>query len=52
MTTPREWINPPGVYAPAGHYSQVARIGNTLYLSGQLGFNVSGELGLIVITEN
>ena len=44
MSQPREWINPPGVYAPQAHYSQVARIGNTLYISGQLGFDESGEL--------
>jgi enamine deaminase RidA (YjgF/YER057c/UK114 family) len=44
MTEPREWINPPGVYTPQGHYSQVARIGNTLYLSGQLGLDLAGEL--------
>jgi 2-iminobutanoate/2-iminopropanoate deaminase len=39
-----EWTNPPGVYAPQAHYSQVARVGDTLYISGQLGFNESGEL--------
>ena len=39
-----EWINPPGVYAPLPHYSQVARAGNTLYLSGQLGFDGNGNL--------
>jgi 2-iminobutanoate/2-iminopropanoate deaminase len=39
-----EWTNPPGVYAPQAHYSQVARAGDTLYISGQLGFNASGEL--------
>jgi enamine deaminase RidA (YjgF/YER057c/UK114 family) len=44
MSEPREWINPPGVYAPQAHYSQVARIGKTLYISGQLGFDTSGEL--------
>ena len=32
-----EWTNPPGVYAPVPHYSQVARAGNTLYISGHLG---------------
>jgi enamine deaminase RidA (YjgF/YER057c/UK114 family) len=41
---PREWTNPPGVYAPQAHYSQVARAGNTLYISGQLGLDTSGEL--------
>jgi enamine deaminase RidA (YjgF/YER057c/UK114 family) len=39
-----EWTNPPGVYAPQAHYSQVARTGNTLYISGQLGFDENGEL--------
>jgi enamine deaminase RidA (YjgF/YER057c/UK114 family) len=39
-----EWTNPPGVYAPVPHYSQVARVGNTLYISGQLGMDESGEL--------
>ena len=39
-----EWTNPPGVYAPVPHYSQVARSGNTLYISGQLGLNLDGEL--------
>jgi 2-iminobutanoate/2-iminopropanoate deaminase len=40
----REWTNPPGVNAPIAHYSQVARIGNTLYISGQLGVDSSGQL--------
>jgi enamine deaminase RidA (YjgF/YER057c/UK114 family) len=39
-----EWTNPPGVYAPQAHYSQVGRVGNTLYISGQLGFDQDGEL--------
>jgi enamine deaminase RidA (YjgF/YER057c/UK114 family) len=39
-----EWTNPPGVYAPIPHYSQVARAGNTLYVSGQLGVDERGEL--------
>jgi enamine deaminase RidA (YjgF/YER057c/UK114 family) len=41
---PREWINPPGLYAPAAHYSQVARVGDALYISGQLGLDERGEL--------
>jgi enamine deaminase RidA (YjgF/YER057c/UK114 family) len=41
---PHEWTNPPGVFAPQAHYSQVARAGNTLYISGQLGLDESGEL--------
>jgi enamine deaminase RidA (YjgF/YER057c/UK114 family) len=32
------------VYAPQAHYSQVARVGNTLYISGQLGLDLNGEL--------
>jgi enamine deaminase RidA (YjgF/YER057c/UK114 family) len=43
MTLP-EWTNPTGVYAPQAHYSQVARAGNTLYISGQLGLDSRGEL--------
>src|SRR4029453_11025644 len=39
-----EWTNPPGVYAPVPHYSQVARAGNTLYISGQLAIDERGEL--------
>ncbi len=44
MTDLPEWTNPPGVYAPVPHYSQVARSGNTLYISGQLGMDESGNL--------
>ena len=43
MSVP-EWTNPPSVYTPQAHYSQVARAGNTLYISGQLGLDASGEL--------
>jgi enamine deaminase RidA (YjgF/YER057c/UK114 family) len=32
------------VYAPQAHYAQVGRAGNTLYISGQLGLDASGEL--------
>lgn len=39
-----EWTNPDGVYAPLPHYSQVARAGNTLYISGQLGMDIDGQL--------
>jgi enamine deaminase RidA (YjgF/YER057c/UK114 family) len=39
-----EWTNPPSVYTPQAHYSQVGRVGNTLYISGQLGFDQDGEL--------
>ncbi len=41
---PPEWTNPPGVYVPQAHYAQVARIGQTLYISGQLGLDEAGEL--------
>ena len=43
MTMP-EWTNPPNVFTPQAHYSQVARIGNVLYISGQLGLDIDGEL--------
>ncbi len=41
---PPEWTNPPGVNAPIAHYSQVGRVGNTLYISGQLGVDGAGQL--------
>jgi len=41
---PPEWTNPPSVYVPVPHYSQVARAGQTLYISGQLGLDARGEL--------
>jgi 2-iminobutanoate/2-iminopropanoate deaminase len=40
----QEWTNPPGVNSPVAHYSQVAKVGNTLYISGQLGVDASGQL--------
>lgn len=43
MTMP-EWTNPPNVCTPQAHYSQVARMANTLYISGQLGVDIDGEL--------
>lgn len=39
-----EWLNPPGVYTPQAHYTQVARAGNLLFISGQLGLDARGEL--------
>jgi len=39
-----EWTNPPGVCVPQPHYSQVARAGNTLYISGQIGMDEAGQL--------
>ena len=44
MTGVPEWTNPSGVYAPVPHYSQVARAADTLYISGQLGLDINGEL--------
>jgi enamine deaminase RidA (YjgF/YER057c/UK114 family) len=44
MSALPEWTNPPGVYSPEAHYSQVARVGNTLYISGQLGVDAGGQL--------
>jgi enamine deaminase RidA (YjgF/YER057c/UK114 family) len=43
-TEPPEWVNPPSAYVPAPHYSQVARAGQTLYISGQIGLDRHGEL--------
>jgi enamine deaminase RidA (YjgF/YER057c/UK114 family) len=39
----REWLNPPGVPAPQAHYSHVARVDKTLYISGQLGVDAAGR---------
>ena len=39
-----QWENPPGVYTPVPHYSQVGVAGKTLYISGQLGVDGSGQL--------
>jgi enamine deaminase RidA (YjgF/YER057c/UK114 family) len=39
-----DWTNPPNLYTPQAHYSQVARAGNTLYISGQLGLDADGVL--------
>jgi enamine deaminase RidA (YjgF/YER057c/UK114 family) len=36
--------NPPGVHTPQANYSHVTRVGNTLYISGQLGLDVDGTL--------
>jgi 2-iminobutanoate/2-iminopropanoate deaminase len=44
MSNVPEWSNPPGVYAPVPHYSQVARHANTLYISGQLGLDEQNQL--------
>jgi enamine deaminase RidA (YjgF/YER057c/UK114 family) len=39
-----ERINPPGVHSPQANYSHVTRVGNTLYISGQLGLDAEGKL--------
>src|SRR5262249_52287425 len=40
----RDLSNPPGVHPPQAHYSHVARAGNTLYISGQLAMDPSGNV--------
>ncbi len=40
----RELLNPSGVHPPQAHYSHVGRVGNTLYISGQLAMDRSGTL--------
>jgi enamine deaminase RidA (YjgF/YER057c/UK114 family) len=44
MAELREWTNPPTVHTPQANYSHVARVGNTLYISGQLGLDRDGQL--------
>jgi 2-iminobutanoate/2-iminopropanoate deaminase len=39
-----ERVNPPGVHTPQANYSHVTRVGNTLYISGQLGLDPDGHL--------
>ena len=39
-----ERINPPGVHTPQANYSHVTRVGDTLYISGQLGLDPNGNL--------
>ena len=39
-----ERINPPGVHTPQANYSHVTRVGNILYISGQLGLDLDGAL--------
>jgi enamine deaminase RidA (YjgF/YER057c/UK114 family) len=39
-----ERINPPGVHTPQANYSHVTRVGNTLYISGQLALDPDGAL--------
>src|SRR3954452_16317926 len=40
----RERINPPGVHTPQANYSHVTRVGDTLYISGQLPLDPAGNL--------
>ena len=40
----RELSNPAAVHTPQAHYSHVARVGKTLYISGQLAMDPSGAL--------
>ena len=40
----RERLNPPGVHTPQAHYSHVTRVGNTLYISGQVPLDPEGNL--------
>ena len=39
-----ERVNPPGVHTPQANYSHGTRVGNTLYISGQLPLDVDGKL--------
>ena len=38
----RELSNPPNVHTPQAHYSHVARVGQMLYIAGQLSMDPSG----------
>lgn len=40
----RERLNPPGLHTPQANYSHVARVGNVLYLSGQIPVDADGNL--------
>jgi enamine deaminase RidA (YjgF/YER057c/UK114 family) len=42
--TGREKLNPPGVHTPQANYSHVARVGNTLYISGQVPVDPDGNV--------
>jgi enamine deaminase RidA (YjgF/YER057c/UK114 family) len=41
---PGERICPPGVHTPFAAYNHVSRVGNVLYISGQLPVDVDGNL--------
>jgi enamine deaminase RidA (YjgF/YER057c/UK114 family) len=40
----RERLNPPGLHIPSANYSHVARVGSTLYISGQVPADAAGNL--------
>ena len=40
----RDLRNPPDVHTPQAHYSHVARVGQTLYIAGQLALDPSGTV--------
>jgi 2-iminobutanoate/2-iminopropanoate deaminase len=40
---PPRFENPPTVPPPLAHYAHVARVGNTLFISGQLAFGADGQ---------
>ena len=44
MPNSPEWLNPSGVHVPQAHYSHVGRVGDTLYISGQLAFDAEGRV--------
>ena len=39
-----ERLNPPGVHPPQADYSHAARVGNTLYIAGQVALDPQGNL--------
>ncbi|MGE3271968.1 MAG: RidA family protein [Chloroflexota bacterium] len=39
-----ERVNPPGVHTPQANYSHATRVGDTLYISGQLPLDPDGKL--------
>mmetsp|Transcript_19269 Transcript_19269/g.31542 ORF Transcript_19269/g.31542 Transcript_19269/m.31542 type:complete len:197 (-) Transcript_19269:917-1507(-) len=40
----RETLSPPGVHTPQARYSHVSRVGNLLFLAGQVPLDVSGNI--------
>jgi enamine deaminase RidA (YjgF/YER057c/UK114 family) len=40
----RERLNPPGVHTPQANYSLVSRVGDTLYISGQVPVDPAGQV--------